>query len=100
VDEYQLWVLTAAVGQGQPLFTGLDHPLTLRLVACRAYAQLNIPGGHQRDGDSIGRGRTSPQAIGLAEHRLGFGVGHELPDLLRAAACASGLGSPFQRLLA
>jgi dihydrofolate reductase len=38
VDEYRLWVLPAAVGQGQPLFTDLDHPLTLRLVTCRAFS--------------------------------------------------------------
>jgi dihydrofolate reductase len=37
VDEYRLLVLPAAVGQGQPLFTGLDHPLTLRLLACRGF---------------------------------------------------------------
>jgi hypothetical protein len=45
-------------------------------------------------------GGTSPSAIGLAEHRVGFGVGHELPNLLRAAAGDNGLGSPFQRLFA
>jgi dihydrofolate reductase len=38
VDEYRLWVLPAAVGQGRPLFTGLDHPLTLRLLTCRGFA--------------------------------------------------------------
>jgi dihydrofolate reductase len=32
VDEYRLWVLPAAVGQGVPLFTGLDRPLALRLI--------------------------------------------------------------------
>jgi dihydrofolate reductase len=37
VDEYRLWVLPAAVGQGEPLFTGLAHPLSLRLVTCRAF---------------------------------------------------------------
>jgi dihydrofolate reductase len=37
VDEYRLWVLPAAVGQGEPLFTDLVHPLTLRLEACRAF---------------------------------------------------------------
>jgi dihydrofolate reductase len=37
VDEYRLWVLPAAVGQGEPLFTVLDHPLNLRLVTCRAF---------------------------------------------------------------
>jgi dihydrofolate reductase len=38
VDEYRLLVLPAAVGQGQPLFTNLDHPLTLRLTACRGFS--------------------------------------------------------------
>jgi hypothetical protein len=33
-----LRVLPAAVGQGQPLFTDLDHLLTLRLLACRAFS--------------------------------------------------------------
>jgi dihydrofolate reductase len=37
VDEYRLLVLPAAVGQGQPLFTGLDYPVTQRLVTCRAF---------------------------------------------------------------
>ncbi len=37
VDEYRLWVLPAAVGQGEPLFTDLDRPVTLRLVTCRAF---------------------------------------------------------------
>ena len=32
VDEYRLWVLPAAVGQGAPLFTGLARPVTLRLI--------------------------------------------------------------------
>jgi dihydrofolate reductase len=37
VDEYRLWVVPAAAGQGEPLFAGLDRPLTLRLVTCRAF---------------------------------------------------------------
>jgi dihydrofolate reductase len=37
VDQYRLWVLPAAAGQGAPLFTGLDHPLKLRLVESRAF---------------------------------------------------------------
>jgi hypothetical protein len=43
---------------------------------------------------------TSPSAICLAEHRVEFRVGPELPDLLRAAAGHGDLGSPLQRLLA
>jgi hypothetical protein len=43
---------------------------------------------------------TSPTAIGPAEHRVGFGVGHDFPDLYRAAAGAGGLGSPLLCLLA
>ena len=47
--------------------------------------------------DAVG---TSPPAISLAEHRVEFGVGPDLPDLLRAAAGDGDLGSPLQRLLA
>jgi hypothetical protein len=36
----------------------------------------------------------------LAEHLVEFGVGPELPDLLRTAAGDGDLGSPLQRLLA
>ena len=36
-DQYRLWVLPAAVSQGEPLFTGLAHPLTLRLQTCTAF---------------------------------------------------------------
>lgn len=32
VDQYRLWVLPAATGQGAPLFTGLAHPLKLCLM--------------------------------------------------------------------
>ena len=38
VDEYRLLVLPAAAGQGERLFTDLDHALTLRLVTCRAFS--------------------------------------------------------------
>jgi hypothetical protein len=31
-------VLPAAAGQGQPLFTGLDRPLKLRLLASRGFS--------------------------------------------------------------
>jgi hypothetical protein len=41
----------------------------------------------------------SPSTIHLAEHRVLFGVGHQLPYLLRTAAGDRDLGSPFQRLL-
>jgi dihydrofolate reductase len=37
VDEYRLWVLPAAVGQGAPLFTGLDRPVTLNLIKSTAF---------------------------------------------------------------
>src|SRR5215472_13972120 len=46
--------------------------------------------------DAVG---TSPSAISLAEHRVEFGVGSDLPDLLRAAAGGGDLGSPLQCLL-
>jgi dihydrofolate reductase len=37
VDEYRLWVLPAAVGHGEPLFTDLAHPLMLRMLTCRSF---------------------------------------------------------------
>lgn len=37
VDEYRLWVVPAAVGEGAPLFTGLDRPLKLRPVTSRVF---------------------------------------------------------------
>ena len=37
VDQYRLWVLPAAAGQGAPLFTGLAHPLKLRLIKSTAF---------------------------------------------------------------
>jgi dihydrofolate reductase len=38
VDEYRLWVAPGAVGEGAPLFTGLDRPLTLRPITSRVFA--------------------------------------------------------------
>jgi hypothetical protein len=52
---------------------------------------------HRLRSEALG---TSPSAISLAEHRVEFGVGPDLPDLLRAAAGDSDLGSPAQRLIA
>src|SRR5712691_2330383 len=43
---------------------------------------------------------ASPPTVSLAEHRVEFGVGPDLPDLLRAAAGDGDLGGPPQRLLA
>jgi dihydrofolate reductase len=37
VDEYRLWVLPVAAGEGVPLFAGLAHPLSLRLVKSTAF---------------------------------------------------------------
>ena len=37
MDEYRLWVLPAAVGQGTPLFTGLARPVTLSLARTTAF---------------------------------------------------------------
>jgi dihydrofolate reductase len=37
VDQYRLWVLPGAVGQGAPLFTGLAHVLPLRLESSTAF---------------------------------------------------------------
>jgi dihydrofolate reductase len=52
VDQYRLWVLPAAAGQGAPLFTGLDHPLKLRLVESTAFPSGTLelvysPADHQ-----------------------------------------------------
>ena len=47
-----------------------------------------------------GAAGTSPPAVSLAEHRVEFGVGPDLPDLLRAAAGDGDLGRPLQRFLA
>jgi len=52
VDEYRLWVLPAAAGQGAPLFTGLARPLRLRLVQSTAFPSgvlelVYSPAGHQ-----------------------------------------------------
>jgi hypothetical protein len=37
VEEYRLWVLPAAVGQGPPLFTELARPVALSLVKTTAF---------------------------------------------------------------
>ena len=37
VDQYRLWVLPAAVGEGAPLFTRLPRLLPLRLVSSKAF---------------------------------------------------------------
>jgi hypothetical protein len=37
VDEYRLWMLPAAMGQGAPLFTELARPATLSLVKTTAF---------------------------------------------------------------
>jgi len=37
VDQYRLWVLPAATGQGAALFTELARPLELRLVTSTAF---------------------------------------------------------------
>jgi hypothetical protein len=47
-----------------------------------------------------GAAGTSPPTVSLAEHRVEFGVGPDLPDLLRAAAGDGDLRRPPQRLLA
>jgi hypothetical protein len=49
------------------------------------------------DQTSLGR---RGQLSRLAEHFVLFGVGQELPDLLRAAAGDGDLGRPLQRLFA
>jgi dihydrofolate reductase len=52
VDEYRLWVLPAAVGQGTPLFTGMAHPGPLRFVTSTAFPSgilelVYSAGGHR-----------------------------------------------------
>jgi dihydrofolate reductase len=42
VDQYRLWVLPAAAGQGAPLFTGLADPLRLRLVKSTAFPSSGV----------------------------------------------------------
>jgi dihydrofolate reductase len=37
VDEYRLWVVPAAAGDGAALFTGLAHPVRLRLLSNTAF---------------------------------------------------------------
>jgi hypothetical protein len=37
VDQYRLWILPAAVGEGAPLFTRLPRLLPLRLVSSKAF---------------------------------------------------------------
>ena len=66
------------------------------LSGCRQGRSCSSAAGRLRSGAA----GTSPSAISLAEHRVEFGVGPDLPDLLRAAAGDGDLGSPLQRLLA
>jgi hypothetical protein len=77
--------------------------------ATRGLAQARVvrPPARQGKASSSAAGRlradaagTSPPAISLAEHRVEFRVGPDLPDLLHAAAGDGDLGSPPQRLLA
>lgn len=42
IDQYRLWVLPAAAGRGEPLFTDLDHPLRLRLLESTAFPESGI----------------------------------------------------------
>ncbi len=98
-------------GDYQVTGSGQHAPLTGKAPMGGYSARVHScsPTGHRRHGKSgpgaAGRLRsdaagTSPSAISLAEHRIAFGVGPDLPDLLRAAAGDGDLGSPLQRLLA
>jgi dihydrofolate reductase len=42
VDEYRLWVLPAAAGKGEALFTGLDKPQRLRLVKSTVFPSSGV----------------------------------------------------------
>src|ERR1700729_1639705 len=70
------------------------HVTESRYISRRQGKSCSSAAGRLRS-DAVG---TSPSAISLAEHRVEFGVGPDLPDLLRAAAGDGDLGSPMQRL--
>jgi len=42
VDQFRLWVLPAAAGRGEPLFTDLDRPLRLRLLESTSFPESGI----------------------------------------------------------
>jgi hypothetical protein len=71
VEEYRLWVLPAAVGQGAPLFTELARPVTLSLVKTTAF-----PSGRPRAVLQAGRPR---------------GVTFKIPDWAAPPAHETGL---------
>jgi hypothetical protein len=94
------WAISGREDPGQargPVFTP-DPRVT---APFQVDAQIRVVNRGQRGGspssDVVG---TSPSPVSLAEHRVLFGVGQELPDLLRTAAGHGDLGSPRQRLLA
>jgi hypothetical protein len=75
----------------------------------RLRARHGLPRARQHTGRSprpLGGPGTPPHRrraddeLGAAEHLVEFGVGPELPDLLRTAAGDGDLGSPLQRLFA
>jgi dihydrofolate reductase len=60
VDEYRLWVLPAATGQGAPLFTELAHPVILQLIKATAFPSgilelCYTPAGHRPAGAGPGQ---------------------------------------------
>jgi dihydrofolate reductase len=60
VDEYRLWVLPAAMGQGAPLFTELAHPVILQLIKATPFPSgilelCYTPAGHRPAGASPGQ---------------------------------------------
>lgn len=42
IDEYQLMVNPILLGQGNPLFHGIDHRVKLRLTQCKAFPSGNV----------------------------------------------------------
>ena len=107
-DGHWLALHRAISGCGDPgQARGTGFTLDPRVTAARPQLRsMRRPASSDR-GQGKSRARagsdvigTSPSAICLAEHRVQFGVGHELPDFLRTAARGGDLGSPLQRFFA
>jgi len=61
VDEYRLYVLPVAAGEGAPLFTDLVRPVVLRLVTSRAFPSGILELVYSpADGQHLGTGQSKP----------------------------------------
>ena len=126
-SSFAIFAVAAAAGAPGPQNQGLSHPIgsptCLAVKRGRRSARLSLPAQLHNYRQSCSA-RTSGSAAGCARscRRAGFDVGsrprqpllwpgrgllrsderveHDFPDLLRAAAGDSELGSPFKRLLA